>query len=431
MLARFFNRPRSRPRVEPTISAEFVDVPSSDAVRMGEIFALPKTDSGAVVNEATAMRVSAVYRCVGLIAGAVATLPCTFYRRTEDGRERHQHDYWWLFNEQPNPRFTAAAFWEYIVGQVLLRGDGIAYIVRRSQFSPIIDAIIPIHRDKVTVLKVGNRLSYTITDQLDDGREGRFTIDQDDVLHFPGLGFDGVSSKSVIGWAARQSIGIAIRADEHTAQTFGNGAHLQFAVKAPGKMSEEQKEGFRQAWIAKYSGMGVSKAPLVLTEGLDITQLSMNAVDSQLLESRRFQVVDIARAFGVPPHMIGETTSSTSWGSGIEQMSLGFVKYTLQPHLARFEQEMNRKLFPKSSRYFVEFNVDGQMAGDSKAQAEYFGKALGGPGTQGWMTINEVRRLKNLPPIPGGDALIFSGTKEPNHATPDDEPAQQTAGTEP
>lgn len=427
MLRAFFNRAKPA-RVEPSVSAEYVDVPSSDAVKMGEIFALPKTDSGAVVNESTAMRVSAVYRCVGLIAGAVATLPCTFYRRTADGRERANHDYWWLFNEAPNLRFTAAAFWEFSVGQMLLRGDGIAYMVRRDRYSPTIDAVIPVHRDKVTILRVGDQLSYTITDTLADGSIGQFTAHQDDVLHFPGLGFDGVSSKSVIGWAARQSIGIAIKADEHTAQVFGNGAHLQWAVKAPGKMSAEQKDAFREAWIAKYSGAGVSRAPLVLTEGLDITQLSMNAVDAQLLESRRFQVVDIARAFGVPPHMIGETTAATSWGSGIEQMSIGFVKYTLQPHLARIEQEMNRKLFPRSSRYFVEFNVDGQLSGDSKTQAEYFGKALGGPGSQGWMTVNEVRRLKNLPPIAGGDELVRSSTGDPN--APNAEPPQPAAGAQ-
>src|SRR5690606_42003416 len=105
------------------------------------------------------MRVSSVYRCVGLIAGAVATLPCSFYRRTADGRERANHDYWWLFNEAPNLRFTAAAFWEFSVGQMLLRGDGIAYMVRRDRYSPTIDAVIPVHRDKVTILRVGDQLS--------------------------------------------------------------------------------------------------------------------------------------------------------------------------------------------------------------------------------------------------------------------------------
>lgn len=404
-LSNLFGSSPPEKRQEPSIRGDYVDVPSSDAVKMGEIFGGYRTDSGALVNESTAMRVAAVYRCVGLIAGAVSALPCTFYRRDPEGRERADHPYWWLFNEQPTPRFSAATFWEFVVGQMLLRGDGFAYLVRDGKFGTQIKAAIPVPREKVVPLRFGDRITYTITDVIEDGREGQFTVDQSDMLHFPGLGFDGLTSKSVISWAARQSIGIAIKADEHAAQTFGSGAHLQYAVKAAGRMSEEQKEAFRQAWIAKYSGSGVSKYPLVLTEGLDVTQLSMNAVDSQLIESRRFQVVDIARAFGVPPHMIGETTASTSWGSGIEQMSIGFVQYTLRPHLTRIEQELNRKLFPSRDRYFVEFNVDGLLAGDSKAQAEYFGKALGGPGARGWMTVNEVRRLKNLKPITGGDTL--------------------------
>lgn len=407
---------------------EYHDVPSSDAIKMGQIFGTNATDSGAVVNERTAMRVSSVYRCVSLIAGAIATTPCSFYRRTAAGREKaSDHPYWWLFNEQPTPLFSAASFWEYVTAQMLLRGDGISYIVRENRFSPRATAVIPVHRDKVEITRRGQRLAYRITDQDEKGRDGHFTVDQDDVLHFPGMGFDGVCSQSVIGWAARQAIGIAIRADEHAAQTFAGGASIQYAVKLPpGKtMTPTQQEDFRQAWMAKYGvGTGHSKIPLILTEGLDVAELSMTAADAQLLESRRFQVVDIARSFGVPPHMIGETSASTSWGSGIEQMSQGFVRYTLRQHLHRFAQELNRKLFPTRERYFVEFNVDGLLEGDSKAQAEYFSKALGGPGTQGWMVVNEVRALKNLPPIEGGDKLIVATGPAPKPGDKPNEPSE-------
>jgi HK97 family phage portal protein len=390
----------------------FADVDSSDRIRMGQIFGGHITDSGAVVNEHTAMRVSAVYRCVALIAGSISTTPCTFYRRDDqDGREKADHPYWWLFNEQPTARFSAATFWEFVTAQMLLRGDGIAYLVRESRFSPRIREVIPVPRGNVSIKRHGDRLRYTITDEMADGSIGSFTVDQDDVLHFPGLGFDGVCSQSVIGWAARQAIGIAIKADEHAANTFAGGASIQYAVKAPKMMTPKQQEDFRDAWVAKYgSGNGHSKIPLVLTEGLDITELSMTSVDAQLLDSRKFQVVDIARAFGVPPHMIGETSAATSWGTGIEQMSLGYVRYTLRSHLRRYQQEMNRKLFPRIDRYFVEFNVDSLLEGDSKAQAEYFAKALGGPGAQGWMTVNEVRALKNMKRLPGCDTLQLSTT---------------------
>lgn len=412
-----------RERIEPSIgnSVEYTDVPSSDSVKMGQIFDMGPTSAGAIVNASTAMRVSAVYACVRLIAGAVSTLPCAFYKRTADGRERaNDHPYWWYFNEQPTPRFTAAAFWEFMVSQMLLRGDGIAYIVRPGK-SPGISGIIPVSREKVSIFRMDDRLRYTITDTVDDsGKSASFTVDQDDVLHFPGCAFDGIRSMSVIGWAARQAIGIALKADEHAATTFGSGASIQYAVKVPvGKtMSSKMQDDFREAWVAKYSGMGVAQTPLILSEGLEVQELSMTAADAQLLESRRFQVVDIARAFGVPPHMIGETSSSTSWGTGIEQMSIGFVMYTLLPHLVRYQQELNRKLFPVRDRYFVEFNVDGLLAGDSKAQAEYFGKALGGPGARGWMVPNEVRRLKNLPPLDDAGANELSSGTPPKPTDP-------------
>jgi HK97 family phage portal protein len=396
----------ARPRAE----LELHDVPSSDRVRMGQIFGDMPTAAGAVVNERTAMKVSAVSACVRLIAGAIAALPVPIYRRTEKGREQVDHPLWWLLNEQPTPRYTAASFWEFVTAQMLLRGDGIAYIDRAGPSSAGIRGFIPVKRDNALITRRGDRLVYTIFDVDDDGEVGHFNLDQDDVLHFAGMGFNGISSMSVIQWAARQSIGVAMKADEHAAQIFGSGAHIQYAIKSPKRMSPEQQDDFRAAWVAKYSGQGISSMPLVLTEGLDVQELALNAVDSQLLESRRYQVVDIARAFGVPPHMIGETSQSTSWGSGIEQMGIGFVIYTLLPHLRRFAQELNRKLWPRSMQYFTEFNVAGLLAGDSKTQAEVFAKALGGPGTQGYMTVNEVRRLKNLPPVPGGDDLIFAGS---------------------
>ncbi|MBO8042657.1 phage portal protein, partial [Pseudomonas aeruginosa] len=220
------------------------------------------------------------------------------------------------------------------------------------------------------------RLQYTFHDA-----DGYFTVDQDDVLHFPGFGFNGVHGMSVIQWGARNGIGIAIQGDEHAGKFFSEGGKPEVAIRTPNKMTKEQQDDFRDAWVKKYGGVqGNRRIPLVLTEGLEVHELTMSAVDQQLLESRQWQVIDVARAFGVPPHMIGETTKATSWGSGIESMGIGFVKYTLGPHLKRIKDELNRKLF-RTPRYFVEHNVDMFMAGDSKTQAEYFSKALGGPGT--------------------------------------------------
>ncbi len=412
-------------RVEPSVGniTEGETVSSSDSIKMFEIFGDPRTTSGAVVNEKTAMRVSAVYASVSLIAGSIAQLPLPIYERGSDDRKRVDHPYWWLLNEEFAANWTATAAWEFLSTQVLLRGDGIAYLSRNRAGQ--VQSIIPWPRDRVSIVeqprqnsRSPKRLQYTFHDEL-----GYFTVDQADVLHLPGFGFNGVNSMSVIQWGARNGIGIALQGDEHAGKFFSEGGKPEVAVTTDGKMSPDQQADFRTAWVAKYGGIqGNRRIPLILTEGLKVEELTMSAVDQQLLESRQWQVIDVARAFGVPPHMIGETTKSTSWGSGIEQMYIGFVRLTLRPHLQRFKHELNRKLF-STPRYFVEHNVDGLMAGDSKAQSVYFGRALGGPGAQGWMTINEVRRLKNLPPVPDGDTLYRPdmSAAPPSSSEPDDD----------
>lgn len=393
-------------------NADLSGVQSSDSIKMFEIFGDPRTSAGAVVNDKTAMRVSAVYSCVSLIAGSIAQLPLPVYRMVDGSRERIDHDYWWLLNEQFSVNWPAAAAWEFLVTQMLLRGDGIAYLHRDR--SGRVLSILPWPRDRVDIIeqerknpRAPRRLQYTFHDD-----KGYFTVDQDDVLHLPGFGFNGICSMSVIQWGARNGIGIAIQGDEHAGKFFSEGGKPEVAIRAPGEMTLPQQEQFRDAWVAKYGGIqGNRRLPLLLTEGLDITELTMSAVDQQLLESRQWQVIDIARAFGVPPHMIGETTKSTSWGTGVEQMGIGFVKYTLGIHLKRIKNELNRKLWTRAGT-FTEHNVDGLMQGDSKAQAEYFGKALGGPGAQGWMSVDEVRRLKNLKPMGGEFAKVFKQTEK-------------------
>lgn len=420
------------PRIEPTMALDIQTGVSSDSGKMASIFSLSPTAAGVQVTPELAMQVSAVYACVRLIAGAIASMPLPIFKRGDNGRERLDHDYWWLLNEQPCPGFTAHSMWEWLVAQVLLRGDGLAYLYRGANGrSPVVQQIIPLKREQVTIYRHGERkerLGYRIYGDL-GSTTGWFDVDQDDMLHLPNVGFDGVCSPSVISMAARQAIGTAYQADQFAGKFYGSGAHVQYAIKAPKSMTGPQQESFREAFVAAYgSGQGPTGRPLILTEGLDIEQMSMTAVDAQLLEARRFQVTDIARAFGAPPHMIGETSASTSWGSGIEQMGIGFVTYTLRPHLSRFEDELNRKLWPRSLKAFCEFNVAGLMQGDSKAEAEYLSKALGGPGTQGWMTVNEARRVKNLPAIEGGDKIVTAGAAAPNPPAP---PAEEPPEEEP
>lgn len=419
-------------RIEPVFGAlePGQTVESSDALGMMEVFGEPATDSGAVVNEDTALRVSSVYACVSLIAGAIAQLPLPIYRRDGASREQVDHDLWWLLNEQFNGVWSAAAGWEYIVANMLLRGDGIAYIQRNRAGEAT--GFMPFHRNDVRIDRVlpekpnlPHRLRYSFQTEV-----GMFGAEQEDVLHFPGFGFNGTSSLSVIQWGARNGIGISIEADRSAGKFFAEGGKPEIAITAPNKMTQDTQDDFVAAWRRKYGAVsGNRKTPLILTEGLDVKELSMSAVDQQLLESRQWQVVDVARAFGIPPFMIGATEKTSSWGTGIEQQDIGFVKRTLGSHLNRIKDELNRKLF-LTSRYFTEHNTDKLMEGDSKAQAEFFAKALGGPGAQGWMSVDEVRKVKNLKPLGGdyGDVIKAGSTTAPTKGKDDADPEAATAG---
>lgn len=348
--------------------------------------------AGQVVTKETAMRVSAVYACVRLIAGSIASLPLPIYERTPQGRKRiDDHPLYWVLNEEPTPRFTASTMWEFVTKAVLLRGDGFAVIVRDRSGNAI--ELVPMDPDNVIVERSDNRLVYYV--QMGDTRKG---YDQDDILHFPGFGFNGIRSMSVIQWAAKQSIGIAMAAEEHSARFYSNGMAPSYSIKTPHKMTEEQITRLRQQVADKASGTANAHKPLVLTEGLDVANISLSAVDGQLMEARKFQVIDIARAFGVPPFMIGEAEKTSSWGTGIEQMTLGYVKFTLSPYLTRWEQELNRKLF-RTSKNFVSFDLAGLLRGDDKARADYLRQAIGGSQGPGWMTPDEVRHEEYFLPI--------------------------------
>ncbi len=396
-------------KMEREIAGIQANMPLSSGYRGSELYELLTAGSasyaGPAVNERTAMSVGAVFACVRLIAGAIASLPLPVYERTDAGRQRVEgHDYWWFLNEQPNVTMSAAAFWEYLIQSNLLSGDSFAIIRHPSRSDPRIVGFDPVHPARIQVDRKEGRLKYVVFD--DNGAATGY--DQDDILHVPGIGFDGLRSMSPIRHAGKQAVGLALAAEEHSARVFSNGARPDFAIEVPGVLKEDQIELMRSTWGDRFGGAPNSHKPVVLTGGVKLHEVSMNAEDAALIATRQFQVIDIARIYGVPPFMIAETEKTTSWGSGVESMGIGFVKYTLRPHLTRIEQELNRKLF-RTSRHYFEFNVDGLMEGDAKTQAEYFGKALGGPGAQGWMTVNEVRRLKNMPPLTDYDNIPRAG----------------------
>jgi HK97 family phage portal protein len=372
--------------------------------------------TGQPVTAQTSMRVAAVYSCVRLIAGSISSLPLPVYERTPKGRRRQDdHPLFWILNEEPTARFTAATMWEYTTKAVLLRGDGFVYIKRNR--AGVVNELVPLDPDYVMVERKDGRLVYYVQDG-----ENVFGVNQDDMLHFAGFGYNGLRSMSVIQWAAKQSIGIAMAAEEHSARFFSNGMAPGYAITTPGVMKQEQVDRLRNQVAEKAAGSANAHKPFVLTEGLDIKNISVKATDGQLMEARKFQVIDIARAFGVPPHMIGATEVSSSWGTGIEQMTLGYVKFTLSPYLTRWEQELNRKLFG-TARNFVSFDLSGLLRGDDKARADYLRQAVGGSQGPGWLTLNEARHEEYLLPITGGDTLY-----NPNQGNANANPKAPAAG---
>lgn len=380
-------------------------IASSDP-QVVELLGAARAAAGVAVTPESAKRVSAVYACVTRIAGGISQLPLLHYERVNGSRQQVvDSPYWWLFNESPHPGWTSASMWEILTQSFLLRESGFAYL-RRSKTGQLKE-VVPLPWEGVSLEKYTVEDSYRLKYFVNDGLRS-YGVDQDDMLHIPGFGFDGLRAMSVIQYAARNATGNAIAMDEYSGRFFAGGAHHSIVLEAPGKMSQTAIDALQQAFVNKHSGLpNAHRFPLVLTEGLKATEVSITAQDAQLLDARKFQVVDIARAFGVPPHLIGETSASTSWGSGLEEMSRAFMLYTVQPHLRRIEQELNRKIF-RNPRFYLEFDRDAMLDGNNKAQSEAFRSALGGPGTgPGWMSVDEVRRKKNLPPLGGAAAEVF------------------------
>lgn len=356
--------------------------------------------SGITVTEQTAMRVSAVHACVGIISDAISTLPIATYRRTDTAKEAVKSEHWWLLNEAPLPAWSASSFWRAMMRSRLLHGDAFAVIERQG---PKVSGLRWVHPQNVEVYvsSVTGALAYAVLDQV-SGKRTPYVAE--DMIHVSGDGFDGYRSMSPLRYVLQETAGVALAAQDYSSRFFANSARPDYVMKAPGKIEPDQVERLRTMIADKFSGANQHK-PMILTGGMEIQTVTMTSADAQLLEARQFQVSDIARAFRVPPHMIGHTDKTTSWGSGIEQMGIGFVQYTLDPHLHAIEQEINRKFY-RTAANFVEFNREGLLRGDSKARSEFYGRAIGGPGSgDGWMTINEVRAKENMPAAPGGDEL--------------------------
>ena len=381
-----------------------IDIPNgnltgSDLVKMG-IFAPIGETFGPVVTDSTAMQVGTVVACLEKLGGATSQLPIHEYTFTDGDRSRvtPNSPLWWLLNESPDPRWTASAWKKWIVRCVKLRGDQHTEIIRRGATAV---GLKPLHPDSVQVRTVGGRLRYDVIDQETNRIYG---VDQDDMLHFTGFGFDGERSISAIKWAARDAVASSLGATRYMGRTVSEGGMPRISLEYPNKLAPEAAKMLRGSFVDIYGNGNGGRLPLVMSEGGKVNVLSIDPVDLELLATRKFDKQIICEVMGVPPILIGESEKTSSWGTGVEQITIGWLRFDIQPMLSGWEEELNRKLFRYSGR-FVEFSTEALLRGDSKAQAESFRAAIGGPGSgDGWMTVNEIRKLKNLPRLADPDA---------------------------
>lgn len=361
-----------------------------EALRTGAVSA-----SGASVTPNSAMRVATVYACVRIISGAVATLPLDIKRRI-DAKTREDasdHSLWTLIRRKPNRWQTPSQFRRMMQAHLLLRGNAFAMkVVSRGE----VIELIPLHPDRVE-RRQNDDLSLEYTYTRKDGR--RVKLAQADMFDLVGLTLDGVNGVSAITYA-RETIGLSLAMEDHGATTFRQGARVSGALSHPNKLGKEGQDTLRASLDAFRSGGEQEGKTLILEEGMTYTTIAMTAEDAQWIESRKFSRTDIAMFFGVPPHMIGDTEKSTSWGTGIEQQSIGFVAYTLEDHLTMWEEAINRDLVPeREATMYARFNRGALVKGDLKARWEAHVKAL----QWGVSSPNEIRALEDQNPRDGGD----------------------------
>ena len=365
--------------------------------------------AGKRVNERSAMQMTAVYSCVRILAEAVAGLPLHLYRYKEDGGKEKalDHPLYLLLHDEPNPEMSSFVFRETLMTHLLLWGNAYAQIIRNGRSEVM--ALYPLMPDRMAVDRDDKgQLYYEYTTSADDAPISKGSIVRlkpSDVLHIPGLGFDGLVGYSPIAMA-KNAIGLAIATEEYGSKFFANGAQPSGVLEHPGTIKDPQR--VRDSWMSQFGGSANSNKIAVLEEGLKYTPISISPEQAQFLETRKFQINEIARIFRVPPHMVGDLEKSSF--SNIEQQSLEFVKYTLEPWLVRWEQSIQRTLFSadEKKRYFVRFNVEGLLRGDYASRMN--GYAVGRQ--NGWMSANDIRELENLDRIPaeeGGDLYLING----------------------
>ncbi len=376
------------------------------------------TTSGKTVTERSAMQMTAVYSCVRILSEAIAGLPLHLYQYTKkEGNERAvkdkavNHPLYFILHDEPNPEMTSFIFRETLMTHLLLWGNAYSQIIRNGKGEIV--ALYPLMPNRMKVDRNSSgRLYYEYQMQNDDGaklKNGSVVLAPYEVFHIPGLGFDGLVGYSPIAMA-KNAIGLAIATEEYGSKFFANGATPGGILEHPGNVKDPDK--VRESWHKGFGGSQNAGKVAILEEGMKYTPISIAPEQAQFLETRKFQINEIARIFRVPPHMIGDLEKSSF--SNIEQQSLEFVKYTLDPWVVRWEQAIQRSLLhPEEKKsYFAKFNLDGLLRGDYQSRMNGYAIAR----QNGWMNANDIRELENQDLIPhelGGDLYLVNGNMLP------------------
>lgn len=363
-------------------------------------FGTNPTEAGVPVNELSSLKISAVYACVRVISEAIASLPKGVYGVDDKGNKTslRKHNIYNLIHYSPGPNYSAFNFFNTEVATALLWGNAYGKIIRDNYYR--VTEIEIRHPKNITVWYEKNNDNKKILVYEDTERHEM--IDPIDMIHIPGLGFDGVIGMGVISFFARESMGLSMAAERFGSRFFGRNASFTGYLQAPGKLSEPAQKNLKDSWKAWYSGVNNSFSTPVLEEGMEFKSVGIPPEQAQFILTRQHQVEEICRWFNVQPHLIQHLLRSTN--NNIEHQGIEFVTHTLRPWVIRFEQELNRKLFAPSERYkvVIEMNMEGLLRGDLKTRTDSYRAAI----QWGYMTPNEVRKLENMNPYPGGNYFL-------------------------
>lgn len=380
LLARIFRASPENPRTSLSKPASW-------------LFDVFRSSTGIPVDEASAITLSAVWASVRIISETLASIPVdVYYRDGEQRRRASEHPVSKLIAHSPNKTSSSFTFRETLAANLCLHGNAYAVIVRDAAARPI--ELVSIHPLRVKIKVNKGEKFYVVDDKK--------TYSDEEMLHFVGLSFDGVKGQSPLD-ALRDAIGMGIAAQQFGSEFFANGANMGGVLTHPGRLTDDQIKRLKDSWNRSNAGLGKSNGTAVLEEGMKYERIGIPPDAAQFLQSRRFTVEDIARAFRVPPAMLAELSNSST-RANVEEQAISFVRDTMNPYIARFETELNRKLFREDEygQYYVRFTVDGLLRGDIKSRYSSYSIAR----QWGWLSVNDIRDLENLNPIEGGDTYL-------------------------